>query len=381
MADRPLKALFITHDTGNYGAARSLQLLLSNYRGASIDLIVQGKFFGRHNRDNLRQRFGGCANMIWEAFLPFDSCYDGGRKSITFAILLKFYNTIFWGLARPRLLHLIERGNYDFIYLNSLVLYPLLTKRYPFIIHIREVYDRTNPAALDYVKNAAGVIFIDEATRVPFRDVPLKKSVVLNNPFDMTRVASYLDYRPEQADLDIEKNTVFSMIGVVSERKGTAFVIRCFMQLKDANARLLIIGGREKAALAQCRMLARHDRRIIFWGEEPNIMKLYALSDYILRGEDFTCIGRTIYEGLYAGCGVIIPGDPDTSASQMFEYRTFQESIFFYAPRNENQLISVFERLSGTKIRGRKLRSNVTEYVRSFHEFVASLAPCEDIGC
>lgn len=374
MTDEKRKALFITHDTGNYGASRSLQLLLSNYRSVSVDMIVQRKFRGRHNHDDLRQRFGGCANRIWEAFLPFDTCYDGGRKNIIFGVLLKLYNKVFWGRDKKRIKNAISGGGYDFIHLNSLVLYPMLTERYPFVLHVREIYDGSNPKAIDYVKKAAGVIFIDEATRAPFRDVPLRKNAVLNNPFDMTPVATYADYRSERADLDVEKHTIFSMIGVASEKKGTEFIIRCFMKFKDENARLLLVGGREKATLEKCRMLARNDRRIIFWGEEPNIMKLYAFSDYILRGEELSCIGRTVYEGLYAGCGVIIPGGDRDHPAQMFEFDAFRGSIFFYTPRNEPKLLTLFQRLSGAKIRTRRLRSNVVEYVRSFHEFVTSLA-------
>jgi hypothetical protein len=372
MTDQRLKVLFITHDTSNYGASRSLQLLLRNYQDVEADLIVQRRFFGNHDHEDLRRRFGGQVNRIWEAFLPFATCYQYGRKGIVFGVLIRLYNLT---LARTGS-RLVERvaaaGGYDVVHLNSLVLHSLISDRHPFVLHMRDVYDGTDPIAVGNVQKARGVIFIDEATRRPFRDVLLRRSLVLNNPFNMSRVAEFADYHPDLPGLDAARNTVFSTIGVANDKKGTGFIVGAFLKLKHPDARLLIVGGREAAALAAYRKLAQSDPRIIFWGEEPDIMKIYAISDYVLRGEEFPCVGRTVYEGLYSGCRVILPGDRDTPPP-MFEYETYRDSIFFYRPRNEEELLGLLQRLTGDKVRERRLRSNVDAYVRSVHDFISSL--------
>ncbi len=372
MTGGKLKGLFITHDTSNYGASQSLQLHLRNYDGVEADLIVQKNFLGTHDHGDLRKRFGSHINRVWEVYLPFDTCYQYGRKDAVFTILIKLYNRIFGNSGRKQVENVIAAGGYDFIHLNSLVLHSLVNDRHPYVLHMRDVYDGSNPAAVENVKRARGVIFIDEATREPFRDVSLRKSLVLNNPFDMSRVAEFSGYRPTLPGLDIGHHTVFSAIGVANDKKGTGFIISTFLKFKDQNARLLIVGGREQPALAAYRKLAEADPRVIFWGEEPDIMKIYAITDYVLRGEEFPCVGRTVYEGLYAGCRVIIPGS-DGCPTPLFEYDTFRDAIFFYAPRNDSALLGLFNRLAGEKIRERKLRSNVDAYVRSFHEFVSSL--------
>src|SRR5512139_2463006 len=366
------QALFITHDTSHYGASRSLQLLLGRYRGAEVDLLVQRPVGRKPDQVELRARFGGRIRNIYGAYLPFDPCYQYGRKELRWRIALKLYDLLLRSRDRKRVAGIIDAGNYDFIHLNSLVLNPLIDRGHRFILHMRDVYDGSNPAAVEQVRKASGVIFIDEATRAPFRDVPLRRSIVLNNPFDMSGVAAYRDFRPSVPDLDPSRHTVFSVIGVASEQKGTGFIIRTFLKLRNDDARLLVVGGREADALAGYRRLASGDRRVIFWGEEKDIAKVYAISDYVLRGEAFPCIGRTVYEGLYAGCRVIVPGDR-SAPPPMFEMDAFSGSIHFYRPRNEQELLALFERLSGDTVRDRLLRSNLDAYVRDFTAFAADV--------
>ena len=370
-----MKALFITHDTSNYGASRSLQLLLGNCNNMAVDLLVQRKFRGKHDHDELRGRFGAHIQNVFEAYLPFDDCYKGGRTKLHSRIALKLYNILQCFLEQRRVNGLIARGDYDFIYLNSLVLNPLIDERSRFILHVREVYNRNNQATLTQVCKAAGVIFIDDATRAPFSNAPLQHNVILNNPFDMSGLSAYEGFRPDQCDVDPSRHTVFSVIGVISEQKGTGFIIQTFMRLQDPTARLLIVGGRLTSALAECRRLAASDPRIVFWGEEQEIMKVYAISDYILRGEDFPCVGRTIYEGLYAGCRVIVPGDAG-APPPMFEMEAFSKMIHFYTPRDGDALLDLFTRLTPSKISGRQLKSNVGDYLEKFTQFASEV--CSD---
>jgi hypothetical protein len=367
-----MKGLFITHDTSTYGASRSLSLLLRHYRGAKFDLLVQRPLRGFHDEFPLRAHFGPAVGRIFQAYLPFDACYQYARPGILSALSRKAYNCLLWGRDRTKVADIIDNGGYDFIHLNSLVLHPLISGRHPFILHMRDVYDGSNAQAVQNVQQAAGVIFIDEATRAPFRDIRLKASIILNNPIDMTGVATFAGLEPHREGLDVAHNTVFSVIGVVSEAKGTGFIVRTFLQHRDDRSRLLIVGGRERTAIAAYRRLAKDDNRIIFWGEERDIEKIYAMSDYVLRGEAFPCIGRTVYEGLYAGCRVIVPGDP-VSPPPMFEFDQYSKAISFYRPRNTADLLRLFDACGGTKASPRRFRSNINEYIIRFSEFVAAV--------
>ncbi|MBU0675979.1 MAG: glycosyltransferase [Proteobacteria bacterium] len=364
------KALFITHDAGNYGASRSLQQLLKNYHAYDVDLVIRKRINKKSLSDSeIRAKFGEhICNIHW-LFLPFDYCCKY-RTDFSFQFTLASYVvSLLWQSDRKRLMEIIRQGNYQYIHLNSLVLHPIITQDYPFIIHMRDIFDGSNPRALDNISKARGIIFIDAATKEPFEQSILPSHIILNNPFDMTGVKHYKDIQSPFPDLNPTEQVIFTMIGVLSATKGTDFVIRSFKRLREDNVRLILVGGGEKKYLSYCKKLAEDDPRILFWGEEKDILKIYAISDYILRGEDYQCIGRTIYEGLYAGCQVIVPGE-ENKKNLMFQYDIFRDAIHFYHPRDETSLLHLFSGLSGKKIFERIYRSNVGEYIVRFQDFI-----------
>jgi len=376
MPNRHVKALFITHDVGNYGAARSLQLLLKNYDNVHIDLVFKKNIFIKDDDiREVRNKFGGKIQEIMKCYLPFDFCYKYKPESFTMRIVYRLLNKLIWQVTKKKLYSKINEGHYDFIHLNSLVLHSIISREYPFIIHIRDIFDHSSNKVIQNVSNAKGVIFIDEATREPFHNIFLPHSIVLNNPFDMTPIKGYSDAKREKINIKFHDKTVFSMIGAVTEKKGVLFVINCFLKLKNDDARLLIVGRGDADGdnfLEKCRKNAKEDKRIIFWGEEDDILQIYSISDYILRGEEYQCIGRTIYEGLYSGCSVIVPAD-EKRLKPMFEFDKYKDHIYYYPPRHASGLLAIFERLSHVKACDRVFYSNVNSYVKEFHKFVANL--------
>jgi len=248
----------------------------------------------------------------------------------------------------------------------------MITPKENYIIHVREIFDGSNPRVYDSLGKARGVIFIDKATQEPFSHLALANSIVLNNPFDMTGAAA-LSHRDIEGDHpELRDRTVFSLIGKITERKGAEFIIRCFMDVPNADNRLLVVGEGDSRYMKKCRDIAREDPRIILWGEEGDIRKIYLLTDYVLRGEPFQCVGRTIFEGLYAGCSVILPAVQE-GGDFLDEYDEFRDSIFLYLPRDADQLKELFRTLTGKKIRERTFRSNVGEYTAAFQRFVEKI--------
>lgn len=371
-----MKALFITHAVSVYGACRSLQHVLHNYKGIypdlEYDIIVPKRLIHKNDMNELRAYCGPSVRNIYEYYLPFDQCFVG--KVIDpdmLYYLYRFFQGLMWRMDRKKIFTLIERGKYDFIHLNSLVLNPLIDKKYPFIVHIRDLDDGSSKAAREKIQEVRGAIYIDEVVKKPFVASGLKNSIVLNNPFDMTILANYKgDGQKNIKNIDPEKNVIFSILGRLKDSKGTKLVINSFKNIKNKNARLLIVGIAEKYYLKQCLDLAKDDKRIIFYGEEPDIYKIYYISDYVIRGDICPAVGRTIYEGLYAGCKIIMPGKETTVV--LDEYDKFKDSILFYQTNDVDSLSGLIESLADKKVSKGKYYSNVSEYIRKFHEFVLS---------
>ena len=368
-----IRGLFVTHDIRNYGASRSLQLLLNNYQNVSIDLVTKKMLIKEDaSIEEIKSKFGPYIDKVLQFYLPFDYCYKYKPDATWKLLLFKLANRLMWTLTKNRFYNFVKQGNYDFIHLNSLVLHPIIKPGQPFFIHIRDIYDGSNDTALLNVQKARGVIFIDNATKDPFRSISLRNSIILNNPFNMTSVAEFDINQLMWLKPYVEKRVIFSIIGAVTEKKGVDFIIRNFMKLKSDTATLLVVGSGDtngEAYVTKCKKYAMKDSRIVFLGEVEKIEQIYAISDYILRGEEYQCIGRTIYEGLYAGCHVIIPADKNQLTS-MFEYDKFKNMIFSYPPRNDAALLLLFERLSNVKVTERVFCSNVNAYVQEFHRFV-----------
>jgi len=366
------KSLFITHDVGNYGASKSLQLLLRHYEEARVGLIVQKALRRKHDLDSLKTDFGRNVESVRDFFLPFDFCYKRRPKWSFHHFLQKCFVETLWRCSMGNLYEYIEFGGYDFIHLNSLVLHQIIDDRYAFFIHTREIYDGANPAVYDSLCRAKGIIFIDGDAFRPFAGRKLPDYIILNNPFDMTPLSGYTPEKLGRRYAGLAECTVFSLLGRIEEEKGVDFIIRCFKETGGAKARLLIVGDGERQYVKKCRDIAGSDKRIIFWGEEPDIFGIYRVSDYILRGEAFRCIGRTIYEGLYSGCSVIVPAE-QSDGNHMFEYGKFRDSIYFYPPRDHAKFISLVNDLSKSKVIDRVYRTNVPEYVAAFDGFVSGV--------
>lgn len=356
----------MTHDTGYYGASRSLQTFLASYETQRADLLINRRLLRQNDLDAIRSRFGPHVTNIWEGLLPFDRCFRG--KPVRTVPLVARNALASWG--RERLLERIAAEHFDFIYLNSLALHQLIDPRLPFIIHVREIYDGTNSEAVKFLDNAHGVIFIDGATKSAFPQLSAPW-VILNNPFDM-RVDHPNKVKSMGERFDLRSRTVFTLVGMMNENKGTDFVIDSFCRVARRDAVLILVGNGSGPYEKYCRKLTNGNPNVIFHGFEEDVASIYNLSDYVIRGEAYPCVGRTIYEGLYSGCAVVVPGDP-SNVADIFEYDRFKEKIHFYPPRQSEALGSLFRSLKKLDVRGPSLMSNVSDFINGFDSFVGTV--------
>lgn len=360
------KILFVTHALeGLYGSATSLRLLLEHYTGVEADLVLPRSF--RRSRDlNAIAACFPSVRRVYELSLPVDLHVVGIKRSVP-EMLYGAAHWLSWQRDRARFRDIIERNGYDVVHFNSPVLHRVIEPGMPALTHMRDIILAPHSPVIDKLSNGLGIVFIDAATRKPFERVEGRThSITLNNPIHMSDVGQYVGefHHPR-----ITANTaVFSILGRVSPIKGVELVIRAFKQGAGDDALLLIVGDGPKDYVAHCRTLADNDPRIVFWGEEANAKKIYAATDYVVRGDPQPCIGRTVYEGLYCGCRVIIAGlgAPDF----IFEAERFRDCVELYRAGDAASLATVFASCTGKKVPTRQYLSNVEAYVRAFDGFL-----------
>ena len=360
-----MKILFVNHDISHYGAATSLSLMLRNNPYISLDMIVPKK--GRYEEEDIKRRFDLCDGKVYYHNMSVDmTCYVGGlRKKITLRKKIEKCKDF------AKFLFLAKFGKYDLIYINSLVLYKYVVKSKKVLIHIRERYEANGRPVLDHINKASGVIFIDNATFAPFRDHICTKYRIINNPFDMTGLST-INRADSFEHLDIKDKTVFSVIGQVVASKGIMEIVGSFHKVKDNNIILFIAGNCSDNFNDQILNSCDNDNRVVVLGHRDSVAELYNITDYLIRGERYQCIGRTIFEALFAGCFVLLPG---TKSFQEFGkyFDKFSEKIYLYPPGDFDSLTKLIAEHAGKKVTKRKYYSNVAEHVQEVNMFLQDI--------
>lgn len=373
-----MKALFINLGTkAVYGATRSLSELTKKWP-EKFDMIVPYEFpkdfFNKKDKskhlEEARESYGNNLRYLYFFWLPQKfPIYMEHRDTIKWKLKHQVFVYILGVLNKRKIFELIEKNNYDFIHLNSLTLYPLLSKKYNMYLHVRCIMDRDFKRVSRKIKDAKGIVFIEESVMTPFEaEIESLNYIKLINPFDMTRV-NEIDTHKVREQLGItEEETIYMIAGNVSSLKGVDFVIKAFRDV-DAKIKLLVVGDGDEDFCNYCRELAKGDNRILFVGEWQDMTPLYAISDYVVRGDCQFGFGRTCYESLLSGKGIIVPGF-DKDVNKVQNYDLYKDRIFFYEPRNIEALKSVVNISAKYKQRGLVAGTNTEEYYQNFMQFV-----------
>ncbi|MCI8782147.1 MAG: glycosyltransferase family 4 protein [Dorea sp.] len=361
------KLLVIMHSNNLvYGAGKSL-LYWINEANVSFDLVYPKSLIGKNDKDIFIREMHGLENIYCE-WIPFSRCYLGKNGASIKGIVYQHLNNIMFYLNRKKIKKIIEK--YDKIYLNSLVLWQLIRSEKNFYIHIREIFDGSYQLYEKISRNlekTQGQIFIDYSTYEKFKDIKGSK-IILNNPFNM-KILKHISVDMVLKKIGLGKNkTVFSVIGMIYETKGVKFIIESFLETQ-IEAYLLIVGKIRGTYAKECIKLAKNNCNVIFLGEIKEIEEIYAISDYIIRGEPCFCIGRTIYEGLYSGCDVIVPGKQE-DIQHYKDIFDIQENIHFYEARNKKSLIEQITNLKKIIKSERHFRSNIESYTKKIKKFM-----------
>ena len=355
-----MKKLFILNS--NYwigGANQSLKNLICNL-DEKIDLIAPKD--AHISEREIKNFFGSNIDRVYRYNLPFRVSFLGGKINIPNWIRTE----IAYRENKKEIKTLLSKNTYEYIHLNSYVLYPLLSKKYSMYIHVREIC-RANILIKPFIKMkfrmAKGIIYIDDSTKEALGIK--RKSTIINNPFNQKPVLE-VNADKVRTKYSLKMNeTIFTFISAGNSiAKGIYFIADAFVNAECSNAKLLMVGVKKTPKYEKY-------ENIIFLEKILSMEEIYAITDYVIRGDSQFCIGRTIYEGLYSGCNVIIPGNRREDCAKVFEYKRFKNKIFFYRPRDMKHLINIFHERKDNKKKQVMGLSNVNQYIEQFKKFTS----------
>lgn len=369
-----MKILFVLPSGDTiYGSGRCA-VQLARALELKFDLLVGKSLIQTIDERSLRENFGSNLGNIYQMWLPNANFYYG--KNVNYPVkLAAIHKYVMWIINKKKFRKIIQKNDYDIIHLNSMILSPMIQSQYRMILHVREVFEGTKWQR-KYIERklhqAKGVIYINPSTRRAFdnRDI---NQVIIQDPFEMTHL-SKLDASKIRQDLGLKQNAViFSILGRYEDRNGTEFIINTFHQTRSKNIVLLVVGRVSTADHDKIERIIDGDTRIKLLGEWKDPGPIFAISDYILRGEHFfSGFSRTVYEGLYSGCKVIFPGKRE-EATDSLQYDRFKDELIFYPPRDERALTDVIDQCANYPVTQRNYMSNREKYVEAYLQFIEGI--------
>jgi glycogen synthase len=168
---------------------------------------------------------------------------------------------------------------------------------------------------------ATTIISIDQISDLPFHESG--KSVVILNPFDMTQARQK---RSDKTTIKQKwsippKKFVVSIIGRIEQAKGFDFFCRVVnASLKNENLTFLVAGKGSGPYGNTCVQFFKTHKNVTFVGELTDMSDVYAITDVVIRCEDYLPLGRTVWEGLFSGCICLIPVNSKDNVSAIQEY-------------------------------------------------------------
>lgn len=369
-----MKILYVLpSDDVIYGSGRCIAQMAKDI-DEPFDLLVGKSLVKKIDEDKLRKAFGKKIGKIYKAWLPnFNAYYGKGEGFLMAGALLHKY--IMWIKDRRTVHQIFYENKYDIIHLNSMILLPMLSNKYNMLLHIREVFqgnDKERNYASKMIHKASGIIYINPSTKKAM-NVHHANEIIIQDPFDMTKLKD-IDIGSIKKFWHIDSDKiVYAILGRFEDRNGTEFIIDAFHNNHNPNTVLFVVGNVSQSKIAEMKDKTENDGRIIYTGELSDPSEVFAITDYVLRGERFfSGFSRTVYEGLYSGARIIFPGER-YEAEDSLQYDEFKNSLIFYEPRNKYKLAGIIE--NGVKIKQseRKYLSNKEIYTRDYLDFIKNI--------
>ncbi len=327
-----MKLVFIAHAIGIGGgplsSSSTIQYLLDTELLKKEDcLIIHDKLkeISDANNDvyfNLKKTV-----KHFECTLPFSPVYKGTATNFFSTIFNPFKGFIILLMFFFNCNKILRQEKITTVHLNSMVLWPLLLvlpKSMKLVIHIREVPNDTIRARIAVFvirRYATKIISIDPISDLPFSDSG--KSIVIINPFNMTQPRQLRSTKTSiKKKLGISEDTfIVSIFGNVSAEKGLGFFIRVVKaSVEIKNLVFFIIGKPSGLHGENCVQKLDEFKNVRYFGEQADTSKYYAITDVVIRCEDYLPLGRTVWEGIFAGGVALVPVNENDDVSVIQQY-------------------------------------------------------------
>ena len=283
---------------------------------------------------------------FFEFRLPFSLVFKGGSSDYSkkiYRIYGEIISLFYFIFVYNRIL---KQEKITIVHLNSLVLWPLLVvlpKSMKRVIHIREVPNTSIEARIAiFITNhcATGIVSIDPITNIPF--VKSGKSQIIPNPFHMTesrRLRAFKDTIKTELGIP-PKSLVVSLFGPVGKQKGIDFLIRII----DASTRIntiefLVLGTPQGVEGEKYIQILKGYTNVTYFPEQKDTTKFYAITDVVIRCEDYLPLGRTVWEGIFAGGIALVPVNKKDDISVIADY--IEKYIYTYQASDVNSCIEM----------------------------------------
>jgi hypothetical protein len=360
------KVAFITHTLDEGGAATSflLQVLCSDIKPME-HIFIHPPY---NKSDAYRQLKMVMPHFQWR--LPFAWIFRGAEPGIH----RKAYRMVMEGFAAFTFLfkynRILAREQVRTVYLNSIVLWcllPVLPKHLNRVIHIRETFDDSLEARLaiwTIRKYADTIIAIDANVAKPFADLHSKVKIV-PNPIDMTRARNLRSEKDTlRTILDIPKeNFVVALLAPIGQMKGHPFLLKVLEEYKY-NGITFALAGLPDANGVLVEKLKAH-KNVKYLGVVDDVSAVYAISDLVIRCEDYLPLGRTVWEGVYAGLPVLLPVRPEDDKSVIIDY--LGRYIYTYTASDTDDCIHWINAIRGIRWKSQYPQSsNIEESTKKF---------------
>jgi glycosyltransferase involved in cell wall biosynthesis len=344
------KVAFITHTTDVGGASASFLTVMQALAGA----ITYSDHLLIHPKTNKSDAYGWLKDTMphFQWALPFAWIFRGAEPGLH----RKAYRMFMEGFAVLAFLFkynsILAREQVRTIYLNSLVLYillPFLPRNMKKIIHIRESLDgsiESKFAVWVIIRYADVIATIDKKVALPFASSANVR--VVPNPIDMTRAWEQREckkFLKTRAEIP-EESTVVALVAPVSKQKGHDFLLKCLERMKthcNQNLHLKVTfalaGISDSEHNNKLTNALKEYKNVKYIGMVWDVSPIYAMSDVVIRCEDYLPIGRTVWEGMYSGLPVLLPVRPEDDKSVIIDY--LGRYMFLYKAGNVDDFLSI----------------------------------------